>query len=95
MMKKVNWVKRRITYICSLISKHFGIAFYFKLICLNLNVNVECIPGYRGLDCSSECPYPSYGRKCDGICNCSKIHCDVSTGCNTITTGKEGPDIQY
>lgn len=62
--------------------------FTFRLyIYLNLKGSIECIPGYIGMNCSSECPYPSYGRKCHGLCNCSKNQCDVSTGCKTVTTG--------
>lgn len=47
---------------------------------------IECLPGYSGLNCS-KCPYPSYGKHCQGFCNCSKTQCDISRGCNNLTSG--------
>lgn len=49
---------------------------------------IECMPGYSGLDCTTRCPYPTYGNRCQGYCNCSNYTCDVSTGCRTLTTGQ-------
>lgn len=46
------------------------------------------MPGYSGLNCATRCPYPTYGRRCQGHCNCSNYTCDVSTGCRTLTTGQ-------
>ena len=46
-----------------------------------------CQPGYHSSNCSELCPYPSYGDRCQGICDCDEISCDVSTGCWTPTTG--------
>lgn len=43
--------------------------------------------GYTGLNCTSKCPYPTYGRKCQAICNCSETLCDISGGCSTLTPG--------
>ena len=48
---------------------------------------VECKPGFIGSNCAISCPYPSYGEQCQGICDCDKNNCDVSTGCKRITTG--------
>lgn len=45
------------------------------------------MPGYSGLNCTTKCPYPLYGYRCQGFCNCSNYTCDVSTGCRTITSG--------
>lgn len=45
------------------------------------------MPGYTGLNCSAKCPYPSYGRKCQEICNCDPNQCDKSRGCNSQTSG--------
>lgn len=50
----------------------------------------ECLPGNVGLSCVTKCPYPTYGEKCQGTCDCSKDACDVSMGCrktNIRTTG--------
>lgn len=48
---------------------------------------IGCLPGYIGMNCSLKCPYPTYGIKCQEICNCGDEQCDVTTGCNTVTTG--------
>lgn len=48
---------------------------------------LECMPGFSGENCSSTCPYPTYGRDCQELCNCSKDICDVFTGCQRFTTG--------
>ncbi|XP_062585882.1 multiple epidermal growth factor-like domains protein 10 isoform X1 [Saccostrea cucullata] len=42
---------------------------------------VECLPGYFGINCSATCFFPSYGRHCQKLCNCSSELCDFSTGC--------------
>ena len=46
-----------------------------------------CQPGYGGPNCTSFCPYPTYGDRCQGICDCDNNSCDVTTGCRTPTTG--------
>lgn len=48
---------------------------------------LDCMPGYSGINCTSVCPYPQYGIDCQRKCNCSEDTCDVSTGCQQITTG--------
>nr|XP_022290204.1 cell death abnormality protein 1-like [Crassostrea virginica] len=55
------------------------------------NVSTErceaCMPGYFGENCSQQCPYPSYGIRCQGgFCDCDEDLCDVSTGCKIRTT---------
>lgn len=55
--------------------------------CFDLLWFIECLPGYTGLNCSDKCPYPSYGKNCQGFCNCSEIQCDILRGCNNITSG--------
>lgn len=60
--------------------------------CLTLNLTyvssyLGCMPGYSGVNCSLQCPYPSYGVNCQKICNCIQELCDVSTGCQQTTTG--------
>lgn len=42
--------------------------------------------GYTGANCTTQCPYPSYGDACQGTCNCSIDICDMSWGCRTLTT---------
>lgn len=55
--------------------------------CFDLLGFIECVPGYIGVNFSLKCPYPSYGRKCQAICNCSEILYDISGGCSTLTPG--------
>lgn len=43
--------------------------------------------GLSGENCSTPCPYPTYGNDCQNLCNCSKDLCDVSTGCQRFATG--------
>lgn len=70
----------------------------FRLICIFLSIltltmniclfdDIDCLPGYIGMNCSSKCPFPTYGIKCQEICKCSNEQCDVTTGCNTVITG--------
>lgn len=51
--------------------------------------DLVCMPGYTGLNCTDICPYPTYGHRCQGYCDCSNTTCDVSTGCRTFTTGQQ------
>uniref|UniRef100_A0A8W8LNF1 Uncharacterized protein n=1 Tax=Magallana gigas TaxID=29159 RepID=A0A8W8LNF1_MAGGI len=65
---------------------------YYKGCCVgfywnsNNNICELCRPGYFGLNCTDKCPYPTYGDRCQGYCDCSNDTCDVSTGCITLTT---------
>lgn len=47
------------------------------------------MPGYTGMNCTFKCPYPSYGRKCQRVCYCDSNQCDVSRGCNSLTSGND------
>lgn len=46
------------------------------------------MPGYSGINCKTACPYPTHGHNCQGVCDCDKGRCDVSTGCTQITAGR-------
>nr|XP_034330963.1 cell death abnormality protein 1-like isoform X2 [Crassostrea gigas] len=41
----------------------------------------ECNVGFFGINCSIPCRYPSYGNKCQSLCNCLEIDCHPATGC--------------
>lgn len=41
----------------------------------------ECMAGYIGRNCTSECPFPFYGIECQQKCNCNHSLCNISTGC--------------
>lgn len=41
------------------------------------------MPGYTGIECTFECPYPSFGNDCQGYCSCSIELCDVARGCRS------------
>lgn len=45
------------------------------------------MPGYSGVNCTADCPYPTYGDNCQDLCDCDEDICNVSTGCTQITTG--------
>lgn len=47
----------------------------------------ECMQGYHGVNCTMQCPFPTYGIRCQKYCTCSKDLCDVSTGCSTPFDG--------
>lgn len=53
---------------------------YFKDF---FRIFVACMPGFIGMNCSVSCPYPYYGVECQRRCNCSRVLCDVSIGCQT------------
>lgn len=40
-----------------------------------------CLDGFIGEECNKSCSYPSYGRNCHFICNCTEKYCNASTGC--------------
>lgn len=46
----------------------------------------SCRPGYIGINCTTSCPYPTYGHGCQGKCDCIEDKCDVSTGCEPNIT---------
>lgn len=41
----------------------------------------DCPPGYQGHRCLRFCPYPQYGLKCTGKCECSVHLCHHINGC--------------
>ena len=55
----------------SLVNQFFNILKYIK----------ACKPGYFGDNCSSQCPFPSFGLQCLDKCNCSQSECDPELGC--------------
>lgn len=59
------------------------------IIYFSLGFFQGCMPGFTGVNCSASCPYPYYCVDCQSTCECSKDKCDVSTGCNSRTTGKQ------
>lgn len=47
-----------------------------------LNITfAECPLGFHSSNCSETCIFPSFGRDCQSICNCSVIVCDHRFGC--------------
>ncbi|XP_062587074.1 uncharacterized protein LOC134248688 [Saccostrea cucullata] len=48
----------------------------------------KCLPGYGGINCT-KCPFPFYGDKCQGHCQCSMELCHFSRGCSVPSTEME------
>uniref|UniRef100_A0A8W8JI82 Uncharacterized protein n=1 Tax=Magallana gigas TaxID=29159 RepID=A0A8W8JI82_MAGGI len=46
----------------------------------------SCRQGYIGKNCTTSCPYPTYGHGCQGLCDCDEDTCNVSTGCEPNIT---------
>lgn len=45
---------------------------------------VACRTGFIGKYCERECPYPSFGDRCQLRCVCEQKHCDIVRGCITL-----------
>lgn len=41
-----------------------------------------CEVGYYGYNCTDPCRYPSFGYRCQNVCNCTQDMCDHKTGCS-------------
>lgn len=41
---------------------------------------IDCDIGFYGLQCE-KCPYSSFGKDCQSICNCTKERCNHAVGC--------------
>uniref|UniRef100_A0A8W8MRR1 TNFR-Cys domain-containing protein n=1 Tax=Magallana gigas TaxID=29159 RepID=A0A8W8MRR1_MAGGI len=46
----------------------------------------KCSTGYTGINCTEQCPFPTYGEICQKLCNCDSTLCDFSTGCKPNRT---------
>lgn len=86
------WHKYMTTYMYIGFFFTLNITWISSLVWWILNMNLEtctffhfffleCHSGFIGLNCTSKCRYPSYGRACQNECNCNKIACNPSTGC--------------
>lgn len=42
---------------------------------------VACDIGFVGLNCATQCSYPSFGRECQSECQCNKSLCNHAYGC--------------
>lgn len=41
----------------------------------------KCPLGYQDINCSRICSYPTFGKRCQDICNCKPSECDFRFGC--------------
>lgn len=46
-----------------------------------INYYLECLPGYFGMNCFSQCLYPDYGESCRNTCDCTVTYCNHVLGC--------------
>ncbi|XP_056013975.1 multiple epidermal growth factor-like domains protein 10 isoform X1 [Ostrea edulis] len=54
--------------------------------------NTECKIGYFGPFCERKCPYPSYGLRCQSICQCTQERCSFENGCFQTTFRSENSE---
>lgn len=45
-------------------------------------VFLGCEVGYYGYNCTDPGRYPSFGSRCQNVCNCTRDMCDHKTGCS-------------
>lgn len=41
----------------------------------------DCSPGYTGIECTLQCPYPLFGKDCQKLCKCLETECSFVSGC--------------
>lgn len=46
-----------------------------------------CMDGFKGKDCSEQCPAPTYGVDCQSLCSCSNDKCHHVYGCLRSLSG--------
>ncbi|XP_056014250.1 multiple epidermal growth factor-like domains protein 6 [Ostrea edulis] len=46
----------------------------------------SCPIGYYSPNCSLPCRYPSYGERCQKLCNCTAEYCASDKGCINKTS---------
>lgn len=52
----------------------------------------QCVPGWRGDDCSSDCPPTMWGPRCDRPCSCgNSSSCDPWSGACSCPAGLQPP----
>ncbi|KAL0590648.1 Platelet endothelial aggregation receptor 1 [Plecturocebus cupreus] len=52
----------------------------------------QCVPGWRGDDCSSECAPGMWGPQCDKPCICGNSSCDPKSGVCACLSGLQPPN---
>ncbi|XP_034339181.1 cell death abnormality protein 1-like isoform X2 [Magallana gigas] len=62
--------------------------FYIALRC-SVQV-IGCQVGFFGPNCLKPCVYPSFGERCQGVCNCTQDICNIITGCADCPMGFYG-----
>ncbi|XP_056001708.1 multiple epidermal growth factor-like domains protein 10 [Ostrea edulis] len=50
-----------------------------------MDAQLECVSGFYGYNCTSECPYPRYGWHCEFWCTCPISECNHQYGCLPTT----------
>lgn len=57
--------------------------YYFGFNFPTINL-LGCDDGYHGPDCLLQFHYPSYGKKCKSMCNCTSLECNHIKGCGNM-----------
>lgn len=58
-------------------------------LCNGFLYYLECLPGYFGTNCLSQCKYPNYGQNCHNTCDCTVKECNHVDGCQGNHTQTE------
>lgn len=62
---------------------------------INMFIDLECLPGYFGTNCSSRGAYPRYGQTCQNTCYCNVTDCNHVHGCQGDRSEKESTTGWY
>eukprot|EP00105_Crassostrea_gigas_P034264 XP_019918412.1 PREDICTED: cell death abnormality protein 1-like [Crassostrea gigas] len=56
---------------------------------------IICDRGFRGENCNTRCPYPTYGKDCQSKCNCNVTYCDHISGCTESSEEDFSKHLSY
>ncbi|XP_071851994.1 uncharacterized protein [Apostichopus japonicus] len=66
----------------------FDSACRYAMFCLPDPFGCRCASGFKGLDCSADCPQGRYGANCLQTCHCNRGGCSRFTGVCTNNNGR-------
>ncbi|PIK41929.1 putative tyrosine-protein kinase [Apostichopus japonicus] len=66
----------------------FDYACRDDMFCLPDPFGCRCASGFKGLDCSTDCPQGAFGANCLQTCHCNSGGCNIFTGVCTNNNGR-------